>query len=173
MRRTLAALVLCLASLMSCSGGDTPAATLAPATGSAAATGPAASLPATATAVEPDDRPSLSISSPKDGASISGNSVTVIVEVERFAVVNKIGDKNKDGEGHLHFYLDVDEIPTEPAHEATVAGGEGRYVATPATSYTWSNLRPGPHKLGAQLVQNNHTPLLPAATAEITITIGG
>ena len=94
------------------------------------------------------------------------------VDVDHFKIVNKIGGKNVPGQGHLHFYLDVDEIPTEPAHEATVAG-EGSYVATTETSYTWDPVTPGSHKLGVQLVQNNHTPLQPPVTAEITITVGG
>lgn len=175
MRRPIVTAAVVLLTLASCGGGDTPSGSptaAAPSGTSPSATRPAASLPATATAVEPEDRPSVSIRSPDDGATIDGGSVTITADVENFEVVNKIGDKKKDGQGHLHFYLDVDDIPTTMGEEAIVEG-EGRYVATSSTSYTWSDLSPGSHKLGVQLVNNNHTPLQPPATAEITVTIGG
>lgn len=167
--RPIIAALLCLA-LSACGGGDTPSPS--PSAAAATASGPAASQPATATAVEGSDRPAVTFISPKHDAQIAGDSVTVEVEVARFEVVNKIGDKRKDGEGHLHFYLDVEDIPTAMGEEAVVEG-EGRYVATAATSHTWDDLSPGAHTLGVQLVNNNHTPLQPPATAEITVTIGG
>jgi hypothetical protein len=99
--------------------------------------------------------------------------VTIEADVQRFEVVNKIGDAPEDGKGHVHFYLDVGEIPTDPGEEAIVGDGKGRYAATASTSHTWNDLEPGRHTLGVQLVKNNHRPLEPPVTAEITITVGG
>ena len=112
------------------------------------------------------------ITSPKHGATVSGESVTVKVDVDNFDIVNKLGDKRKDGQGHIHFYLDVAQMPTTPGEDAIVEG-EGSYVATSSTSHTWKDLTAGQHTLGAQLVHNNHRPLEPAVTAQITITVGG
>jgi hypothetical protein len=42
--------------------------------------------------------------------------------VSNFNVVDKQGQANVAGEGHLHFYLDVD-APTAPGQPAIPAGG--------------------------------------------------
>ena len=168
MRRQMAlAASVTLLLLASCGGGD-------PQGPQATASGPASSATgaASATAVASGEAPDLMITSPDHGATVSGGSVKVKVDVDNFEIVNKIGDKRKDGQGHIHYYLDVAQIPTTPGKEAIVEG-EGRYVATSSTTHTWEDLTPGQHVLGAQLVNNNHRPLEPAVTAQITITVGG
>ncbi|MBI2851567.1 MAG: DUF4399 domain-containing protein, partial [Chloroflexi bacterium] len=70
------------------------------------------------------------------------------------------------GKGHLHYYMDV-TIPTTPGQPAVSAAGT--YKATPGTSATWDNVPAGTHTFGVQLVNNDHTPLSPPVTAQITV----
>ena len=72
------------------------------------------------------------------------------------------------GEGHIHYYLDID-IPTEPGKPAVSA--PGTYKPSTETSTVWSNVAPGSHTLGVQLVQGDHTPLVPPVTAKITVNV--
>ncbi|MBI2830057.1 MAG: DUF4399 domain-containing protein, partial [Chloroflexi bacterium] len=111
--------------------------------------------------------PSVKIISPMDGASVSPGSVTVSIEVSNFTLV-ALGGANVLGEGHLHYYMDV-EIPTTAGQPAVTASGT--YKAVNATSATWENVAAGTHTFGVQLVNNSHTPLSPPVTAKITITI--
>ncbi|MBI4284088.1 MAG: DUF4399 domain-containing protein [Chloroflexi bacterium] len=124
----------------------------------ATTTPPAATAPAA---------PSIKISSPASGATITGNSVQVMVAVSNFEIVPP-GGAVTAGKGHVHYYLDV-TIPTASGERAVTAAGT--YKATTETSLTWDNLTPGTHTLGVQLVNSDHTPLSPAVTAEITITV--
>ncbi len=112
--------------------------------------------------------PGVTITSPQAGAIITGNSVTVSVQPANFSIVNKLGQPNVIGEGHVHYYLDV-EPPTTPGQPAVTAAGT--YAATTNTSYIWSNLTSGNHTFAVQLVNNNHTPLTPPVTARVTVQV--
>ena len=112
--------------------------------------------------------PSITISSPLNGATITGNSTTVKVQVSNFDIVDKLGQSNVNGQGHIHYFLDVTP-PTTPGQPATTA--QGTYVATTDTSYTWTNLSPGQHTFAVELVNNDHTPLEPAVTDSVTVTL--
>ena len=98
-----------------------------------------------------------------------------MVTVTNFEVVNKLGlgETPIDGEGHIHYYRDVDEIPTEPGVDA---GGrrtfdDGEYRAVGTTTYTWPSVGTGEHTFAVQLFQNGHTPLEPPVTDEVTVTV--
>jgi photosystem II stability/assembly factor-like uncharacterized protein len=112
--------------------------------------------------------PTLSIIVPKDGAVLSGGDVTVSVNVNNFKLVDKLGQANLPGEGHIHYFLDVTP-PTVPDKPAATAAGT--FVATAATSHTWSNLAPGNHSLSVELVNNDHTPLSPPVVATVNINV--
>jgi hypothetical protein len=114
------------------------------------------------------DQPDIQISSPEDGETVSGD-VTIEVDVDNFDIVDNLGEPAEEGEGHVHFYLDVAQVPTTPGQPAVTA--EGTYHAEAATSYTWEDLEPGEHTLAVQLTNNDHTPLDPPVTARITVTV--
>lgn len=116
----------------------------------------------------PDNSPGLSITTPQNGASVVGPNVTVTIAVSHFSIVDKLGQANVAGEGHVHYFLDV-AVPTTPGQPAVTA--PGTYAATVSTSYTWHNLSAGSHTLSALLVNNNHTPLEPAVYKTITVTV--
>ncbi len=131
-------------------------------------TPPASSSPPTTTATTPTAM--LSIISPTNEASVPEGNITVTTQVNNFNVVDKQSQASVSGEGHLHFYLDVD-APTTPGQPATLASGVWAHVAS--TSYTFSGVTPGTHTISVQLVNNDHTPLSPAVVAKITITVTG
>jgi hypothetical protein len=85
--------------------------------------------------------PSVSITSPADGAGVQSNNVTVSVAVKDFKLMTP-GGAVAPGEGHLHYYLDVD-IPTTPGQPAVT--GTGTYKVSPDTSVVWENLSAGSH----------------------------
>lgn len=109
-------------------------------------------------AQSPTPTPSVRIITPADGSMVTTNSVQVSIEALNFTA----------GQGHMHYYLDVD-IPTTRGQAAVTAAGTYKSVQT--TSVTWNNLSPGKHTLGVQLVNNDHTPLGTPVTAKVTITV--
>jgi hypothetical protein len=110
------------------------------------------------------------IISPEDGATLEAGDIEVSVDVANFEVVDKLGQDLAAGEGHVHYYINVDEIPTTPG-EPAVTDDETTYHAEATTSFTWQGVRPGEHTFGVQLVNNDHTPLEPPVTDEITVTV--
>lgn len=117
-----------------------------------------------------DSPPVIVITAPKEGAALSAGNIEVSVSVNNIILANKLGQAKAEGEGHLHFYMDV-EIPTAPDKPAVSA--PGTYKATSQKSAVWNNVPAGTHTFGAQLVNNNHTPLSPPVTAKATVTVSG
>ena len=117
--------------------------------------------------------PSLKILIPRDsptarGISGAGNC-PVLVEVTNFQLVDKPGKPNVAGEGHIHYFLDVDP-PTDPGKAAVTAAGT--YAATTDTVYWWPDIGKGPHTFWVQLVNNDHTPLNPPVITKSSVTAG-
>jgi hypothetical protein len=112
--------------------------------------------------------PSITIISPTNGSTVSAGNVTISVHVDDFSLVNKLGQANVAGEGHIHYFMDV-KIPTAPGKPALTA--VGTYVPTINTSYTWMNVKPGIHNFSVELVNNDHTPLNPPQYSEINVTV--
>jgi plastocyanin len=112
--------------------------------------------------------PALVIATPRDGAQIVGNSVTVTVQASNFNLADKLGQANVSREGHIHYFMDVDAPTTQGIPAVTAAG---TYAATAETSYIWQNVLPGTHTFSAELINNNHTPLDTPVVAKITVTV--
>lgn len=101
------------------------------------------------------------------GTGISGDA-TVRVSVANFDIVQKLGDPPREGEGHIHYYLDA-EPPTAPGEPAVTA--QGTYAASARTSHAWEDLEPGEHTFYVQLVNNDHTPLEPPVVEDTAATV--
>jgi hypothetical protein len=127
----------------------------------------ATTTPPVTTSPQPAPAPSVSITAPANGASVPAGNVVVSAAVQNFTLLTA-GGANVTGQGHLHYYLDV-TIPTTPGAPAVT--GAGTYQVSPNLSATWQNLAPGAHTLGVQLVNNDHTPLVPPVTATVNITV--
>ncbi len=114
----------------------------------------------------PPHAPAIQITSPS--GSVQAGDVTVSVQVSNFSIVNKLGQVNAAGEGHVHYFLDVDAATTPDKPAVTAAG---TYAAAASTSYTWKNVAAGTHTFSAELINNDHTPLVPPITAKVTVTV--
>ena len=112
--------------------------------------------------------PLAEIARPVDGGYLPAGDITVSAAALNFKLVDKLGQSNVPGEGHLHYFLDVD-APTAPGQPAVTA--PGTYAATVASSYTWKNVPAGSHTLSIELVNNDHTPLNPPVVQKVTVTV--
>ena len=117
--------------------------------------------------VMPDDARVL-ILDPSAGATLSARDVTIRTFVDYFKLTDKSGQAIQPGEGHLIFYMDVTP-PVRKGDSALTA--EGTYFVTINTSHTWSAVLPGKHVFWVQLVNNDNTPLEPAAAVRVPVTI--
>jgi plastocyanin len=114
--------------------------------------------------------PQVSIVTPQNGAVIQAGSVPVTIKVSNFNIVDKQGKANAAGEGHVHFYLDVSPIPSDPAKPAIPANSNAVWAHVSGTSYTFNNVSPGMHTVTVQLVNNDHTPVIPLVTQSVMFT---
>jgi plastocyanin len=111
--------------------------------------------------------PTVKITSPATMVPTPGN-VTVTVQVANFKIIDKQGQANVSGGGHIHYYMDVD-APTTQGQPAIPTSGVWAHVAT--TSYTFTNVPGGQHKFSVELVNNDHTPLNPPVVATINVVV--
>jgi hypothetical protein len=168
MRKWLAFALGCSVLLIAVACGDDTVElpTPSPTTDAAASPTPVASgSPSTV-----DGAPSIGMNAPGEGATVAPGNVKTSVIVSGFDLVDELGEKNKKGEGHVVFYLDVAELPDDPDEPAFV-DDEAKYFATPSLEHTWTITDVGEHTLSAQLVNNDHTPLDPPLSSSITITV--
>ena len=100
--------------------------------------------------------------------STVSQDVTVKTYVEFFNLVDKIGQANVPGEGHIIFYLDVTP-PLKKGESALTA--EGTYFITKDTVHVWENVPAGAHTFTVQLVNNDNTPLEPASAVRAPVTV--
>jgi hypothetical protein len=113
---------------------------------------------------------SVKIVAPAQGSDVTAGDINVSVDVKKFDVVDKIGQAPKDGEGHIHYYLDAGEIPTRDGQPA-VTNDQRTYHAQATKDYTWPNVSVGEHTFAVQLVNNDHTPLRPPVIAQVTVRV--
>jgi hypothetical protein len=115
-------------------------------------------------------KPTITITSPTNGAVIHGSTVTVHVAVSHFRLVKpillpppkwKTIPLLKGNQGHIHYVLD------------SVANMVlGRDVVM-ITTHTWTNVAPGPHTITAYLATSQHAPFPGAKPATIHVTVAG
>ncbi len=111
----------------------------------------------------------MSITQPLTGTYVVGtDNINMVVQVSGFNLVDKIGQANAPGEGHLIYYLNV-EPPTSPGQLALTA--PGTYVVSATPSYTWTALVEGVYTFSVELVNNDNTPLIPPVVASSTNTV--
>lgn len=157
-RRAFAALAAAIVVLAAaCGRGEEP---------SRATATPNPELPQIPTSEHPY---TASITSPLPDDPVYAPKLTIAVTVFAFDVVDKLGEKAKAGQGHIHYYMDVDEIPTDPGKPA-VTDDKRTYHAEATTFHVW-DVNPGKHTFAIQLVNNDHTPLEPPVTDEITVDV--
>ncbi|MGD0954690.1 MAG: hypothetical protein ABR985_20280 [Methanotrichaceae archaeon] len=122
----------------------------------------------TTSEIQTSGLPSVTITSPTEGAIIPPGNVTVTVDVKNFKLVNKLGQMDVAGEGHINYYFDV-PVPTSSSKLATT--GVGTFVRTPDTSWIWPNVAPGLHNFSVQLANNDYSNVIPLVYANVNVTV--
>ena len=107
------------------------------------------------------------ITYPDFDGGVDAGTVTVTVLVRNFSVVDRIGEQNKPGEGHIVYFKDVSP-PTIPG--LSVATQPGTFQISALTSCTWYNVSPDIHTFAIELVNNDNTPLIPPVIDAVDVT---
>jgi len=101
----------------------------------------------------------LTIVTPKAAQVVNTDQVTLRVATPNFNFVDfKTHPWNAYRQGHLHIWLDEKNPKASSAIKAT------------GNVYTLTNLKPGPHALTVELVNNDHSSLSPKVMATTTFT---
>lgn len=100
--------VFALVTVISCTKSAT---TTTPTTTTPTSTTPPTTTPPTTTV----PAPTITITSPTGNIVPQIGKVTVTVSVANFNLVDKLGQTNVVGQGHIHYFLDVDP-PTTPVN---------------------------------------------------------
>jgi plastocyanin len=96
--------------------------------------------------------PALTVSAPAEGSTVTGDSVTVKVEVKNYDLVDfQSNPTPKTGQGHVHIWLDTDANDPKAA-----------YKLVSGNSASFDKVAAGDHTLTVQLVGNDHKPIEPA-----------
>ena len=126
--------------------------------------------PTVAAAGNETNATNVTITSPLAFASVAAGNVTVSVNLTNFTLVEPTGQPNAPGEGHLHYYLDA-VVPTNAS--APAIPETGGYVVSTNLTHTWENVTAGEHNFSVQVVNNDHTPLVPLVFDTVNVTVGG
>jgi DMSO/TMAO reductase YedYZ molybdopterin-dependent catalytic subunit/predicted lipoprotein with Yx(FWY)xxD motif len=113
--------------------------------------------------------PTVRIFLPFDGDIVPAGDVQLNVDVTNFTPVNKVGQANAPGEGHLNFFLDAD-APVTPGKPAVLA--QGTWASVADVVYTFNNVSVGVHTASVELVNNDQTPLAVPVVHKITFVVG-
>lgn len=124
-----------------------------------------ASSPSTKEASLPR-QPTITIVTPRAGATTHGRSIRVSVSVKGFNPRHEQFRPPAPREGHVHFYLDVKTLPKTHMYPSPVP-----YRSISGTTYTWTGVSPGRHTVAVQLVGNDHVPLRPAVKDRVIVTV--
>jgi hypothetical protein len=147
-------------------GSQTPTVTTpAPASTTPASTTPGPTAPSSPVTLVPT---TLMIIEPVANSVQINGDVTVVVQVTGFNLIDKTGQPNVPGNGHLIYYLDVN-APTTPGQAAFTA--PGTYAVSSNTSFLWLDLIDGVYTISVELVNNDNTPLNPPAVAKATFSV--
>ena len=111
-------------------------------------------------------KPGLEISVPSNLETISTGNVTISVDVSHFKLVDKTGQDNIEGEGHILYFLDVE--PPTLQEKTSYPPQDSIWASSMDTSYTFQSVLPGTHTAYAELVNNDDTPLNPPVVAKVT-----
>ena len=102
-----------------------------------------------------EDAPTIKIVSPGEGEIISGEAISIRMEITNFVQDGgAIGNAMVPGRGHWHLHLD-----------------DGRPVIDVGNEVILKDVPPGTHTVRIFLVQNNHDPLDPPVEDTLTLNV--
>ena len=101
--------------------------------------------------------PTLDVLTPSEGQTIYGDKVPVLLDAQNFQIVDFANNtKAVAGQGHVHLWLDDEQMTAQSAAKAT------------EDTFTFSDVPAGDHKLRVELVANDHSSLKPSVAQEIS-----
>jgi LPXTG-motif cell wall-anchored protein len=114
-------------------------------------------------------QPQIVISSPANGATVSGPDVTVTIQVTGTTLV-PAASATKTEDMHVHYLLDVDPTPylsgTTP-----IPMGDPNIVHSAALTNTFSGVAPGAHRVTVILGLATHAAVQPPVAPSISFTV--
>ena len=113
--------------------------------------------------------PTLTITSPKAGENVSGDTVTITWESTGAQIVPAADAKVRE-EAHFHVFLDREDF--RPGVEIPRDMEKEGIYHTAKNSLELKGLKPGAHKVIVVLSYNNHVPWEPLVTATVTCNTG-
>src|SRR5438105_9808970 len=111
----------------------------------------------------------VTISSPANGATVTGPDVTVTINVSGTTLV-PAAQATKVEDLHVHYLLDVDPSPYL-AGTTPVPQGDPNIVHSGATAYTFHNVAAGPHRVTVLLGFADHRAVQPPVGPSVTFTL--
>src|SRR3990172_4161446 len=101
--------------------------------------------------------PTLDVLTPSEGQTIYGDKVPVLLDAQNFEIVDFANNtKAVAGQGHVHLWLDDEQMTPQSAAKAI------------EDTFTFSDVPAGDHKLKVELVANDHSSLKPPVAQEIS-----
>jgi len=111
-------------------------------------------------------KPSASILSPKNGATVSGQTFALVFAVRNFRLSCDLRGRPKvDGTGHWHVNADTTQGPMMGMLTMLAMGCSNSFEVPLA------GIKPGTHKFFVLLVDNLHAPFSPAVEAAVTVNV--
>jgi hypothetical protein len=115
----------------------------------------------------PAPAPSVRIMEPKQGATVTGTMVHVVLEAQGVEIAPAA--EHRAGTAHHHLFLDTDL--TGPAAAIPVGMPGIVHLGKGQSEYTFEGVTPGAHRLIALLADPNHVPLKPLAADTVRFTV--
>ncbi len=111
-------------------------------------------------------KPSVSILSPKNGATVSGQTFPLLFDVRNFRLsCDLLGRPQVNGTGHWHVNIDTTQGPMMGMLTMLAMG------CTNSFEVPLAGIKPGTHKFFVLLVDNLHAPFSPAVEAAVTVNV--
>lgn len=111
-------------------------------------------------------KPSISILSPKNGATVSGQTFSLLFDVRNFRLsCDLLGRPQVNGTGHWHVNVDTTQGPMMGMLTMLSMG------CTNSFEVQLAGIKPGTHKFFVLLVDNLHAPFHPAVEAAVTVNV--
>jgi hypothetical protein len=120
----------------------------------------------------PAGMPAMRISAPSDGATVKGPKVKVEVAITNWKLV-PAGGALAEGEGHLHFFIDVpaESVPVGQAIPPTETNPAYVHAGKEPLTSRELQLSAGKHTITVVMGNASHLALASPAPQSITITV--
>ncbi|MGE5373347.1 MAG: hypothetical protein ACM3KS_00030 [Phycisphaerales bacterium] len=128
----------------------------------------AITLPSQAELAGASGNPAISIIYPPANTNLPSGNIIVTVQVRDFQLVDRLGQANVYGQGHIHYFIDV-PVPRDPTKPTGFDPGVP--VPTANTGLTWTGVEPGRHQFSVELMSNYHTHVSPLAYGTVIVNV--